>query len=683
MRIQKYLVKVVKSKKTIAKILIICYNEITIKTALEEQMNLIESNFAPLKNVKISDSFWGKYQDIAINEIIPYQWKAINDEVPNTEPSHAVKNFKIAAGLEEGEFKGFVFQDSDAAKWIEAVAYSLTVSPDPELEKTADGLIDIIEKAQDEDGYLDTYFQLVAPDKKFTNLCDCHELYCAGHMTEAAVAYYEATGKDKLLKVVCRFIDLIDSKIGPEEGKLHGYSGHPEIELALMKLYRATKNERYLKLCEYLINERGKKPNFFEEELKARGYKGFWGGGEQRHIDLAYNQSHKPIREQTEPIGHAVRAGYLYTGAADLAAETGDESLKKAMETLWDSTVRKQMYITGGVGSQVYGEAFSFNYHLPNDTAYNETCAAISFAFMAKQMLRMDADRKYSDILERLIYNGTISGMSLDGHHFFYTNPLSMWEEETKRAGVCGHIQSKRPGWFGCACCPPNLARMITSLGSYIYSSNDTTVYTHLFVAGEAEIPVGDKTVKLVQKGNYPWDGNISFELSGGDYTFAVRIPSWAREYTIKKNGEEIHPEVKKGYAYICGGWNDGDVLELTLPMPVEFIEANPLLREDNGKIAITRGPVVYCLESADNGDVLDSLRICDFDSFTTYRDDSLFEGAVYIKGKAMKRKPWNDDAPLYRMSDTKETPVEITAIPYALWDNRDDTREMTVWIRR
>ena len=213
----------VKSKKTIAKILIICYNEITIKTALEEQMNLIESNFAPLKNVKISDSFWGKYQDIAINEIIPYQWKAINDEVPNTEPSHAVKNFKIAAGLEEGEFKGFVFQDSDAAKWIEAVAYSLTVSPDPELEKTADGLIDIIEKAQDDDGYLDTYFQLAAPDKKFTNLCDCHELYCAGHMTEAAVAYYEATGKDKLLKVVCRFIDLIDSKIGAEEGKLHGY----------------------------------------------------------------------------------------------------------------------------------------------------------------------------------------------------------------------------------------------------------------------------------------------------------------------------------------------------------------------------------------------------------------------------------------------------------------------------
>lgn len=646
-------------------------------------MKLIESSFTPLKNVKINDKFWGRYTDIAINEIIPYQLKAINDEVPDTEPSHAVKNFKIAAGLEEGEFKGYVFQDSDVAKWIEAVAYSLTVCPNPELEKTADDLIGIIEKAQDEDGYLDTYFQLRAPDQKFTNLCDCHELYCAGHMTEAAVAYYEATGKDKLLRVVCRFVDLIDSKIGPEEGKLHGYSGHPEIELALMKLYRATNNERYLKLCEYMINERGKAPNFFMEELKARDYKSFWGGHEQRHVDLPYCQAHKPLREQTEPIGHSVRAGYLYTGAADLAAETGDESLKKAMETLWDSTVRKQMYITGGVGSQVYGEAFSFNYHLPNDTAYTETCAAISFAFMAKQMLRMDADRKYSDVLERLIYNGTISGMALDGHHFFYTNPLSVWEEATQRAGVCSHIQSKRPGWFGCACCPPNLARLITSLGSYIYSSNDTTIYNHLYIAGEAEIEVGGQKVKLTQKGNYPWSGNITFEMGEGSYTFATRIPSWARDFRIFKNGEEIHPEIKKGYAYISGEWHDGDVIELNLPMPIEFVEANPLLREDNGRVAIMRGPVVYCIESADNGDVLDSLRISDFSSFSTYSDDSLFNGAVYIKGTAMKRKAWQDGDALYRAIDSSnEEPVEIKALPYAFWDNREDTREMNVWIR-
>ncbi|MGN1408789.1 MAG: glycoside hydrolase family 127 protein [Eubacteriales bacterium] len=644
-------------------------------------MKLIESNFTPLRSVKISDRFWGKYTDIAVNEIIPYQWKALCDEVPNTEPSHAVKNLRIAAGLEEGEFRGYVFQDSDAAKWIEAAAYSLTVFPDPELEKTVDGLIDIIEAAQDEDGYLDTYFQLREPDKKFTNLCDCHELYCAGHMTEAAVAYYEATGKDRLLRVVCRMIDLIDSKIGPEEGKIHGYSGHPEIELALMKLYRATGNERYLRLCEYFVNERGSAPNFFEEELKARNYQSFWGG-RQDHVDTQYNQSHIPLREQKEPVGHAVRAGYLYTGAADLAAETGDIELKQAMETLWDSITQKQMYITGGVGSQVYGEAYTFNYHLPNNTAYNETCAAISLVFMAKQMLRMDADRKYSDVMERLIYNGTISGMSFDGHHFFYVNPLSVWEEETRKAGICSHVQSKRPGWFGCACCPPNLARMITSLGSYIYSSNDETVFAHLFVAGEAEIDVGGRKVRVVQRGNYPWSGNITFELGAGDYNFAVRIPSWARECRIRKNGEEIAPEMRKGYAYIGGGWNEGDAVELYLPMPIEFVEANPLLRADNGRVAIMRGPIVYCIESADNGDVLDSIRIDNFGSFSTYRDDSLFEGAVCIRGEAKKRREWNGS--LYRTIDfDDETVCEIRAIPYAFWGNRDDSREMQVWIRR
>ncbi len=647
-------------------------------------MNLVKSNFVPLKNVKITDKFWGKYTDIAVNEIIPYQYDALCDNVPGTEPSHAIMNFKIAAGLEKGEFGGYVFQDSDVAKWLEAVAYRLTISPDAALEKTADDVIDIIEKAQQEDGYLDTYFQIAEPDKKFTNLLDCHEFYCAGHMTEAAVAYYEATGKDKLLKIMCRVIDLIDSKFGPEEGKLRGYSGHPEIELALVRLYRATGEERYLKLCEFFINERGTEPNFFEEELKARNYRAFWGGDEQHHVDKRYNQSHKPIREQTKAVGHAVRAGYLYTGAADLAAELGDESLKAAMEVLWDNITRKQMYITGGVGSQVYGEAYSFDYHLPNESAYNETCAAISLVFMAQKMLRMDADRKYSDVMERLIYNGTISGMALDGHHFFYTNPLSMWEEATHKAGVVGHIRSKRPGWFGCACCPPNLARMITSLGNYIYSAgvDGETIYTHLYVAGEAEVELGGKKVKLVQHGNYPWDGDISFDMGTGEYTFAFRVPGWAREFRAYVNGEEITPEVVKGYAYVKRSWVDGDKVEIRLPMPIEFVEANPLLREDNGRVAIMRGPVVYCLESADNGDVLDSLRITDFASFTSYGDSSLFDGAVYIKGKAMKRTAWDSDS-LYRRHDgADEVECEIKAIPYAFWDNREDTREMTVWVR-
>lgn len=643
-------------------------------------MRLAKNEFTPLKNVKITDGFWSRYTDIAKDRIIPYQWLAINDQVPDTEPSHAIANFRIAAGLEEGEFHGYVFQDSDVHKWLEAVAYRLTIAPDPELEKTADEVIDLLEKAQDEDGYLMTYFQIAEPEKKFTNLLDCHELYCAGHMTEAAVAYYEATGKDKFLNIVLRFVDLINEKIGPEESKLHGYPGHPEFELALMRLYGVTGDERHLKLCEYMINARGTEPHFFDEELKKRNYINHWNGHQDR-VDKHYNQSHKPIREQTEAVGHSVRAGYLYTGVAALAAESGDESLKKAVETLWDNIVQKQMYITGGVGAQVHGEAFSFDYHLPNDTVYNETCAAISMVFFAKQMLRMDVDSKYSDVMERLLYNGTISGMSLDGRHFFYTNPLEMWEEATHKAGPCRHIRSKRPGWFGCACCPPNLARMITSLGSYVYSSDNDTIYTHLFIGGEADIALPFGQVRVEQKSNYPWDGNISFRLSGGDYTFAVRIPAWARSFELKVNGLSIAPELKKGYAYITRSWKDGDCVTLDLPMPVELMEANPLAREDNGKAAIMRGPVVYCLESADNGDCLSALRFGD--KFETYGDDSLFEGAVCIKGKAYRRTSWTNND-LYRpVSKADEQETDIVAIPYAFWDNREDTREMTVWVRK
>ena len=646
-------------------------------------MRLVTNEFAPLSSVKIRDGFWSRYQDIAKDKIIPYQWRVLNDQVPDTEPSHAIANFRIAAGLEEGEFHGYVFQDSDVAKWLEAVAYRLSIAPDEELERTADGVIDLIAAAQEEDGYLDTFFQIAEPEKKFTNLLDCHELYCAGHMTEAAVAYYEATGKDKLLAVMRRFIDLIDEKIGPEEGKLHGYPGHPELELALCRLYRATGEERYLRLCEYMVNARGTEPHYFDWELEKREHRGFWGDGYQDRVDKRYNQSHKPIREQTEAVGHSVRAGYLYTGVADLAAETGDESLARAARTLWDNIVGRQMYITGGVGSQVWGEAFSFDYHLPNDSAYNETCAAISMVFFAKRMLRMDPDSRYSDVMERLIYNGTISGMALDGEHFFYTNPLSMWESATRKSGVAGHIRSKRPGWFGCACCPPNLARMITSLGSYVWSSSADTIYAHLYVGSDAELDVGGQKVRVAQRGNYPWDGHITFTASAGEYALAMRIPGWARTFTVKVNGAGTSPSVVKGYAILRRTWQDGDTVELELPMPVEFVESNPLLREDDGRVALMRGPVVYCLEAADNGECLDALSVSDPADFEPEEASTVFPGEVDLVGTAWRRRPWTSDT-LYRRveacDDLDAVPVRL--VPYAFWGNRDDTREMTVWVR-
>ena len=431
-------------------------------------MSIKTNEFAALKNVKVKDGFWSKYEEIAKNVIIPYQWDAINDLVPDTEPSHAIKNFKIAAGEMEGEFRGFVFQDTDVAKWLEAVSYRLTIEPDEKLEKTADEVIDLIGRAQREDGYLDTYYLIKEKGKEFTNLLDCHEMYCAGHMAEAAVAYFEATGKRKLLDIVCRFLDLIAQRVGKEEGKIHGYSGHPEIELALVRVYKATGDKKYLDFCKYLIDERGCEPNFFQQELESRNFINMWGGKDKK-ADTVYCQAHKPLREQKEAVGHSVRAGYLYTGAAHLALELGDKELFNACETLWDNATKKQMYVTGGFGSQVHGEAFSFDYQLPNDLSYTETCAAISFVFFAQKMLMSDVDSKYSDVLERILYNGSISGMALDGKHFFYTNPLETWDEQNKKVPAYRHNKVKRPGWFGCACCPPNLARMITSLGNYIY----------------------------------------------------------------------------------------------------------------------------------------------------------------------------------------------------------------------
>ena len=643
-------------------------------------MSIKTNEFAPLKNVKVNDSFWSKYEDIAKNVMIPYQWEALNDRVPDTEPSHAIKNFKIAAGEMEGEFHGFVFQDSDVAKWIEAVSYSLTIEKNEELEKTVDDVIDLIGRAQREDGYLDTYYLLKEKGKEFTNFLDCHEMYVAGHMAEAAVAYYEATGKRKLLDIICRFIDLIESRVGKEEGKLHGYPGHPELELALVRVYKATGEKKYLDFCEYLVNERGQEPNFFQQELEKRDFINMWGGKDKK-ADTVYCQAHKPLREQKEAAGHSVRAGYLYTGAAHLAAEIDDKELFDACEILWDNATKKQMYVTGGFGAQVHGEAFSFDYQLPNDLSYTETCAAISFAFFAQKMLMCDVNSKYSDVLERILYNGSISGMALDGKHFFYTNPLETWDEQNKRVPAFRHNKIKRPGWFGCACCPPNLARMITSLGNYIYSSDENTIYTHLYIGSDAKVKVGEKTVTIKQVSQMPWEGKSEFVLSEGNYTFAVRIPSWADNFELKVNGDKAEYTVKKGYAYVTRAWAEGDKVTALMPLEVKLVEANPLVRADAGKVALSRGPVVYCLESKDNGERLSSIKINPEATFRCEKDDELFEGAVSVYVKGLKKKAW-ETGDLYKAFTKSFEEIEIKAIPYAFWGNRDDNREMAVWVR-
>ncbi|MBE5809216.1 MAG: glycoside hydrolase family 127 protein, partial [Clostridiales bacterium] len=379
-----------------------------------------------LQNVTIDDRFWTRTRETVRVEGIPYQWKALNDLIEDAEPSYCMRNFRIAAGKQKGEHAGCVFQDSDIAKWLEGAAFTLRWHPDPELEATMDSAIDEIVDAQQPDGYLDTYYIINGLDKRWTNLKDHHELYCAGHLLEAAVAYYQVTGKRKLLDAMIRYMDYIDTVLGPEEGKLKGYPGHPVLEMALMRLYDITKDPKHLKMAKYFVDQRGQSPLFFKDEDERNHNKFYW---DRSYFQYQYYQAGKPVREQMDAEGHSVRAMYLYSGMADVARESGDQTLVEACKRLWKSTVQKRMYVTGAIGSSEYGEAFTFDYDLPNDTIYGESCAAIGLVFFARRMLTLEAKGEYADVMERALYNGVISGMQLDGKKFFYVNPLEVLPE--------------------------------------------------------------------------------------------------------------------------------------------------------------------------------------------------------------------------------------------------------------
>ncbi len=639
-----------------------------------------------LKNVQINDKFWSRYIKLVEDVAIPYQWEAINDRVEDAEPSHAIKNFRIAAGLEDGEYYGMVFQDTDIAKWLEAVGYSLQKKPNPDLEQIADETIDLIGKAQHKDGYLNTYFTVKEPGRRWTNLEECHELYTAGHMIEAAVAYYKGTGKRKFLDIMCRFADYIDSVIGAEHGKMRAYDGHEEIELALIKLYEVTNEERYLKLSKFFIDERGTEPYYFTDEFKKRDGKSHWGGTD--NMDRKYLQTHLPVRKQTKADGHAVRAMYLYSGMTDVVAKTGDEELLQACKTLWNNTVSKRMYITGGIGSAAQGEAFTCDYDLPNDSAYSETCAAIGLIMFAHRMLKIESNNKYSDIMEKALFNNLLSGMSLDGKSFFYVNPLEVWPDACINNPTLKHVKHVRQKWYACACCPPNVVRLLTSLGEYIYSKDDNTIFTHLYIQGEADVELDSCKVKINQKTNYPWNGDIKISVSvseAQEFVMALRIPGWCRNSSISVNGESINVSdvVKDGYAYIKRLWQNGDLIEINLDMPIEIMQSNPNVRANAGKVAITRGPVVYCIEEPDNGENLPAISLSLNPKFKLEFDENLLNGVVVIKGEGFRtdESDW-DETVLYRPFNCNKKVVNITAIPYYSWGNRK-SGEMLVWIRK
>ena len=667
----------------------------------KETEKMDQKNFSKplsLAKVQVTDAFWKKEMELVRTEVIPYQWNALNDNVPGAAPSFCMRNYRRAGEVEkerkakgdkfvqikypldtfetlpkdgkmDGRFYGFLFQDTDFTKWVEAVAYSLTQHPDPELEKTADEAIEAVCAAQREDGYLDTYYLINDQDMIFTNLKDNHELYCFGHLTEGAVAYYQATGKDHLLKAAERFADFIASKLGHGEGKKAGYPGHEIAEMALMRLYDLTGEQKYLDLAKYFIDERGTKPYYYDIE---RGLT--CPEGEERY---SYNQANRPVRQQDEVQGHSVRAVYLYSGMADVARATQDESLLKACETLWNNMVHQKMYVTGGIGATHIGEAFSFNYDLPNDTAYAETCASIGLVFFARRMLEIQAKAEYADVMELALYNGVLSGMALDGKSFFYVNPLEVLPEACHKDERKFHVKPIRQKWFGCACCPPNLARTVSSVASYAYTENDTTLFVHLYMGGTVE---GEK-VKASITSEFPWDGHVSVTCESDTkepYTFAFRIPGWCASYP---KGAEV--EEKDGYLYVTKVWAKGETIRLNFPMEIQFLASNPLVREDAGRVAVKRGPVVYCMEEADNGKNLHLTKLCVNGEKTAEAADELGEHFVRVTAEGRRMKLGDaEKQPLYHLyQKEEEEKTKLKLIPYYMWNNRGEG-EMQVWIR-
>jgi uncharacterized protein len=606
----------------------------------------------PLSDVRLLDGLLEPRRRVNHETTLPSQYDLL-------EHTGRLDNFRRAAGKMDVPFSGVYFNDSDVYKWLEAAAWTLASDRDPELERMVNVAIGEIEDAQQPDGYLNTYFASEKASERWTDLTHKHELYCAGHLIQAAVAHHRATGSQRLLNVARRFADHICDTFGPEEeGKRLGTDGHEEIEMALVELYRETADRKYLDQARFFVDVRGR---------------GLLSGRE-------YYQDHKPLREMDEMVGHAVRAVYLNAGAADLYAERGDPTLLEALERLWHNMTTRRMYVSGGIGSRYEDEAFGEDYELPNARAYTETCAAIGSVMWSWRMLTINGDARYADLLEHTLYNAALPGLSLDGQSYFYQNPLS-------DSGA-----HRRSSWFGVACCPPNAARLLASLPGYFYSVSDDGVWVHLYAEGTAEVRLDDdRTVGLRQRTQYPWDGDVEIEVDGeGDFGLMVRIPAWCEEgAAIEINGEPFDGSVSPGsYAEIRRTWRPGDKVRLALPMPVRCVECHPYVAENAGRVALMRGPLLYCVEQADNpGLELRDIVLPDEASFSGRSRPVLLGGVTVLETLAELVPPdegWKGR--LYRTAHPRaiephDTTAKMTAIPYYAWANRDPG-PMRVWLR-
>ena len=629
--------------------------------------------------VRIKDGFWKEKTDMVAERMLPYQWDALSDSVPGAEPSHALENFRIAAGVSEGRYCGTIFQDSDVAKWLEAACLSLMTHPDEVLASHVDEAVKLIEQAQEKDGYINTHSRIAAPDRRWSDVVWGHELYCAGHLMEAAVAHYRLTGRKDLLDCLCRYADCIDTSFGPEPGKKHTAGGHPEIELALFKLYGVTGIRRYRDLALYFINVRGTNPEYYSDKVPQ-----WFNLTPDRWFGPDYFLSHKPVREQKDADGHAVRAMYLYSGMADAYAQTGDKSLLDALHALWQSTTGRRMYVTGGIGSQGHAERFTCDYDLPPDTAYAETCASIGLVFWAERMLRIEDKSAYADVIERALYNGILSGVSLDGTKFFYVNPLEMEPERTSSRFDHHYVKSERVQWFGCACCPPNIARLVASVQEYICHDKPGVLFIDQYASCSREPDEG--MIGFDMETGYPWDGAAGITVHpascGENCAVNLRKPGWCESYEVSVNGISVSRDAEHddGYIHIERTWKDGDIIRIVFGMDPFLVYSDVHVADTAGKAAVQRGPVVYCIEGADNGTELHELCIDPQTAFLTEQTEILGRKTVVIKARGYREQTQRGG--LYTRHRPEHVPAEITAVPYHQWGNRKPGNEMSVWIR-
>ena len=644
--------------------------------------------------VEITSTFWKRYRNLVRKEMIPYQWNVLNDTAGITiekerlgdegipsDKSHAIENFKIAAGRTQGSHYGWTFQDSDVYKWLEAVAYSVREQRDPDLEAKAQEVINLIADAQEDDGYLDTFYSILGIQYRYQSLGGSHELYCMGHFIEAAVAYYEACGNEKVLDVAKKCANNIDANFGPEEGKIHGYDGHEEIEIGLLRLYHVTGVEKYLQLAKYFLLERGKHPNLFREQ--AAVYEGPDAlGGIEKSPDT-YFQNHKPVMEMESAEGHAVRVVYLCTALADLAATTQDAEIYEVCKRFWKNITKRRMFITGGIGSTVKGESFTLDYDLPNDTMYCETCAAVGMVFFARQMLRIEPKAEYAEVMERCLYNCALAGMALDGKHFFYVNPLEVNVKKSKLDPTKSHVKAIRPSWLGCACCPPNLARLLASLDDYVYTVKEDTVLLNLFVGSDGEVEVHDGMLEIQQKTEFPWEDAVGVSAtnrSSKPVRIGLRIPQWADDVRLVVHDRQQELREEAGYHYVTVAAGETVALRMEFAVSVRRNYANPHVSEDVGRVAISRGPFVYCLEGVDNGTDLNCLELPEQEALTYTFEKDLLQGVGTITAEG-KRVRSSDEESLYRNQKPEETAASLRWVPYYAWANRGGN-DMMVWIR-